>query len=369
VTTDRRRNFLILLQRAVQKDASDIHLKAGAPPYYRVDGSMEPQEHPPLLAEDMDAILDVVLNEEQRKYFLRRGEIDLAFNEKGVGRFRVNIFRQRGSVSLVMRRIKAKIQNFEQLNLPPTTGRLAMLARGLVLITGTTGSGKSTALAAIIDHINDHRKVHVVTIEDPIEYVHQDRLSVVSQREVTIDTQDFSTALKAVMRQDPDVILIGEMRDIETFQAAVSAAETGHLVFSTLHTTNAMQTIDRIIDLFPTTQHDQVRSQLSLNLMSIMCLRLLPKSDGVGRVPAVELMFMSPVVRKLIRENRVNQINQAIQQGKEEGMQSFNDSLYMLLRKGLVSLEDAMFHSENPEELNMMLQGIRLSSSRGGILK
>lgn len=366
---DYRRTFLIMLQRAVQKDASDIHLKAGNPPFYRIDGDLEPQEHAPLQSEDMDAILNIVLNEDQRKYFARKGDIDLAFNEKGVGRFRVNIFRQRGTISMVMRRIKAKIHNFEQLNLPNATARLATLARGLVLITGTTGSGKSTALAAIVDHINDHRKVHVVTIEDPIEYVHQDRNSVISQREVTIDTQDFNSALKAVMRQDPDVILIGEMRDIETFQAAISAAETGHLVFSTLHTTNAMQTIDRIIDLFPTTQHDQVRSQLSLNLMGLMCLRLLPKSDGVGRVPAVELMFMSPVVRKLVRENRVNQLNQAIQQGKEEGMQTFNDSLYNLIRGGLVSMEDAMFYSENPEELQMMLSGIRLSSNRGGILR
>jgi twitching motility protein PilT len=317
----------------------------------------------------MDAILDVVLNDEQKKYFFRKGEIDLAFNEKGVGRFRVNVFRQRGSVSMVMRRIKSKIWNFEQLNLPNSTARLATLARGLVLLTGTTGSGKSTALAAIIDHINDHRKVHVVTIEDPIEYVHHDRKAVISQREVTIDTQDFSTALKAVMRQDPDVILVGEMRDIETFQAAISAAETGHLVFSTLHTTNAMQTIDRIIDLFPTTQHDQVRSQLSLNLQGIMCLRLMPRVDGVGRVPAVEMMFVTPVIRKLMRENRVNQIPQAIQQGKEEGMQTFNDSLYNLIRGGLVSLEDAQFYSENPEELNMMLQGIRLSTNRGGILR
>ncbi len=369
MSDDRRRNFLILLQRAVQKDASDIHLKAGSPPYYRVDGELEPQDNSPLLSEDMDAILDVVLNDEQKKYFFRKGEIDLAFNEKGVGRFRVNVFRQRGSVSMVMRRIKSKIWNFEQLNLPNSTARLATLARGLVLLTGTTGSGKSTALAAIIDHINDHRKVHVVTIEDPIEYVHHDRKAVISQREVTIDTQDFSTALKAVMRQDPDVILVGEMRDIETFQAAISAAETGHLVFSTLHTTNAMQTIDRIIDLFPTTQHDQVRSQLSLNLQGIMCLRLMPRVDGVGRVPAVEMMFVTPVIRKLMRENRVNQIPQAIQQGKEEGMQTFNDSLYNLIRGGLVSLEDAQFYSENPEELNMMLQGIRLSTNRGGILR
>ncbi len=364
-----RDRLLTLLQRAIQKDASDIHLKTGGPPFYRIDGHMEPQGESPMLKEDIDQFLDVLLSEEQKRYFYKRGELDLAFTEKGVGRFRVNVYRQRGSVSMVLRRIKTKMLSLEQLHLPPATIRMAAIQRGLVLITGTTGSGKSTTLASIIDAINERRKSHVVTIEDPIEFVHQDKKSIISQREVTIDTQDFVTAMKAVMRQDPDVILVGEMRDLETFKAALSAAETGHLVCSTLHTTNVMQTIDRIIDLFPSNHHDQVRSQLSLNLKAVMCMRLVQRADGVGRVPAVELMFCSPAVRKLIKENRLPQIDMAIQQGKDEGMQSFNDSLYDLHKQGLITLDEAMTVSENPEELNMLVQGIRLSSKKGGILK
>ena len=364
-----RDSFLKILQRAIQKDASDIHLKTGYAPYYRVDGVIEPQDASSVLtAEDVDAVVSILLNDEQMRHFRKRGEIDLAFTEKGVGRFRVNIFRQRGTVSLVLRRIKTRILTFEQLNLPMAALRMADLVRGLALITGTTGSGKSTALASLIDEINEKRKCHIVTIEDPIEFVHQDKKAVVNQREITIDTHDFSTALKSVMRQDPDVILVGEMRDHETFQAAISAAETGHLVFSTLHTTNVKQTVDRIVDFFPSTQQDQILSQLALNLKVVMCLRLLPRADGVGRVPCCELMFSNPSVRKLIREGRNVQLEAAIQQGREDGMQTFNDSLYTLVKTGLITLEEGMNTSENPEELNMMLQGIRLSSGSGGLL-
>lgn len=330
---------------------------------------MQPQNSDPLSHEDMEAVMEVLLTPEQRNKFAKSGEADLAFTEKGVGRFRVNVFRQRGNVAIVMRRIKTKILTFEQLHLPPVVNKFADFVRGLVLITGTTGSGKSTALAAIIDKINDHRKCHIVTIEDPIEFIHHDRMSVVNQREVLLDTRDFSSALKSVMRQDPDVILIGEMRDLETFQASVAAAETGHLVFSTLHTSNVMQTIDRIIDLYPPNQHDQVRSQLSYNLQAVMCLRLIQRSDGVGRVPACEVLLTNPSVRNIIKENRIHQIDQAIQQGRDSGMQSFNDSLFDLVKANLVSVEQASEISENPEELNMLLQGIRLSSKKGGILR
>jgi twitching motility protein PilT len=220
----------------------------------------------------------------------------------------------------------------------------------------------------VIDAINASRRCHIVTVEDPIEYLHQDKLAVVNQREINIDTQSFSAALTAAMRQDPDVILVGEMRDLETFQAAISATETGHLVFSTLHTSNVMQTIDRIIDLFPANQHDQIRSQLSLNLRAILCQRLLPRADGTGRVPCCELAVVTPAVRKLIKENRITQIEIAIQQGREEGMQTFNDSLYGLLKARLITLETALGMSDNPEELNMMLKGINLNQKRGGIL-
>ncbi len=344
-------------------------MKSGSLPYYRIDGRVEPQGSEALQTEDIETILSVLFSDEQRKHFARNGDIDLAFTERGVGRFRVNVFRQRGLVSIVMRRIKSKILNFEQLYLPEGVRRLTEFVRGLVLITGTTGSGKSTTLASIIDAINDTRKCHIVTIEDPIEFVHTDKKAVVNQREINIDTRDFSSALKAMMRQDPDVILIGEMRDFETFQACISASETGHLVFSTLHTSNVMQTIDRIIDLFPSTQHDQVRSQLSLQLKAIMCLRLLPRADGIGRVPACELLFGSPMVRKLIKENRISQIETAIQQGRDDGMLTFNDSLYGLIKSKLITYEEGLNISENSEELNMMLQGIRLNSARGGIMR
>lgn len=369
MSDEARDQFIKLLQKAVQKDASDIHLKTGSPPYYRVDGEMTTEGGDTLNKEDMDNILHILLSKEQLVHFLKHGEVDLSYTEKGVGRFRVNVFRQRGTVSMVMRRIKTKILSFEQLYLPPQTVRFATMMRGLVLITGTTGSGKSTTLASVIDYINDHRRCHVVTIEDPIEYIHNDRKAVINQREIAIDTRDFSTALKAVMRQDPDVILVGEMRDLETFQAAISAAETGHLVFSTLHTTNVIQTIDRIIDLFPTSQHDQVRSQLAINLRALMCMRLLPRIDGGGRVPCCEILFTNPAVRALIKENRVNQLGMAIQQGRESGMQSFNDSLHELLKQKLIAEAVAMDMSDNPEELKMMLQGIRLSSKQGGLLR
>ena len=361
--------FQKLLQRAVQKDASDIHLKIGNVPWFRVDGEMRPQEGEALTSEMMDAILSIMLSVEQNNHLRKRGEADLSYTEKGVGRFRVNVYRQRGSISLVMRRIKTVMQSFDQLHLPEALRKIAMVQRGMVLITGTTGSGKTTTLASIVDYINRHRRCHIVTIEDPIEYLHNDHRAIVSQREIAMDTMDFNSALKAVMRQDPDVILVGEMRDLETFQAAISAAETGHLVFTTLHTTNVMQTIDRIIDLFPSNQHDQIRSQLSLNLKAIMCMRLLPRADGSGRVPACELLLVNPSARKLIKENRILQLDGVIASGQEDGMLSFNDSLHQLIREGLITQQVGADVSDNPEDLNMLLQGIRLSSRRGGILK
>lgn len=364
-----REQFLKLLQRAVQKDASDIHLKTGSVPYFRVDGAICPVEDAPVLAmEHLMQVVDIMLSEEQKRIFAKHGEVDLSFTEKGLGRFRVNVFRQRGTISCSLRRIKTKILNFDQLLLPKATYRLGHFQRGLVLVTGTTGSGKSTTLASLIDLINETRRCHVVTIEDPIEFVHTDRKAIINQREISIDTQDFASALRSVMRQDPDVILIGEMRDLETFMACIAAAETGHLVLSSLHTTNVLQTVDRIIDLFPSNQHDQVRSALALNLKAIMCQRLLPRADGVGRVPACELLFNTPMVRSLIKENRIAQLDMAIQQGREEGMQGFNDSLHDLIKSKLITLEVGMEMSENPEELKMMLQGIRLSAKRGGII-
>lgn len=361
--------FQRLLQRAVQRDASDIHLKTGSVPWYRIDGEMSQAEGEVYTVEMMDEVLAIMLNPDQMAYFKKRGEVDLSYTEKGVGRFRVNAYRQRGAVSCSMRRIKTKIGTFEELHLPPVLEKFAQMPRGLILLTGTTGSGKTTTLASIVEYINERRKCHIITIEDPIEYLHTDKKALISQREIGLDTLDFASALKSVMRQDPDVILVGEMRDLETFQAAISAAETGHLVFTTLHTTNVMQTMDRIIDLFPAGQQDQIRSQLSLNLQGIMCMRLLPRADGTGRVPACEILVMNPAARVLIRENRIAQLNTVIASGKEEGMQGFNDSLDNLIKAGLITREAGMEISDNPEDLNMLLQGIRLSSRRGGILK
>ncbi len=358
-----------LLELAITKDASDLHLKVGSPPYLRIDGELVPQLDYKLTDEQTEAFLEDILNPRQRKIFDEKNEIDLAYSVKGLGRFRTNVFRQRGSVGIVMRRIKSNIPDFEELNLPDVLKRIAEFRRGFVLVTGTTGSGKSTTLAATIEYINERRRVHIMTLEDPIEYLHSDKSAIINQREVTIDTKTFRSALKTLMRQDPDVILIGEMRDMETFQAAISASETGHLVFSTLHTSDAMQTIDRIIDLFPPHQHDQVRSQLSLNLKAVVCQRLLPRADREGRVPAVEVMLISPTIRKLIKENRIAQIPAGIQAGRRDGMQTFNDSLKGLVEHGLVTEEEAMLSSDNPEELAMNLQGVYLDQSRGGIVR
>lgn len=357
-----------LLQRAIDKGASDVHLKTDRPPYFRIDGELRRRKSPPLTPEKMDAILDELMDGGQREALNNAGQVDLAYVDDELGRFRVNAFHQRGNVSVVMRRINAVIPSFEELLLPATVERFACMYRGLVLLAGTTGSGKSTTLAAMIDYINERRRCHVVTIEDPIEYTHQDKMGVVNQREIGIDCESYALAMKAMMRQDPDVILVGEMRDLETFQAAISAAETGHLVFSTLHTTNTTMTIDRIVDLFPSNQQEQVRSQLSLNLRGVMCQRLLPRADGKGRVPACEVLVVSPAVAKLIKENRINKIPNALQQGREEGMQTFNDSLYALQRAKLITHETATEVSDNPAELDLMLQGIALGQMRGGIL-
>jgi twitching motility protein PilT len=309
------------------------------------------------------------MDEQQKERFLRTGDADLAYGISGLGRFRVNVLRQRGSVGIVMRHVRGKILNFSDLHLPPAMEKIADLPRGLVLITGTTGSGKSTTLASIIDWINQRKALHIVTLEDPIEFLHTNKKSIITQREISIDTKDFMVALRAAMREDPDVILIGEMRDAETFQAAISAAETGHLVFSTLHTTNAMLTIDRILDMFPSNMHDQVRSQLALQLRATVSQRLIPMADGKGRVPAVEILFNNPAVASLIRENNLRQIPVAIANGKEEGMQTFNMSLVSLIKQKLIREDEAMYYSDNPDELRMNLQGIFLSKDRGGILK
>lgn len=358
-----------LLGYAVKNGASDLHLSVGNAPAVRIDGEIRFLPADTLSQADMENFLGEMMNPAQRALYDERGDFDLAHTVAGLGRFRVNVLRQRGAIAIVMRHVKSKIQTFEELNLPPALNRIADLPRGLVLITGTTGSGKSTTLASIVDWINQRKRLHIVTLEDPIEYLHTNKKSIVTQREVAIDTRDFISALRAVMREDPDVILIGEMRDAETFQAALSAAETGHLVFSTLHTTNVMLTIDRIMDMFPSNMHDQVRAQISLQLRACVSQRLIASADGKGRVPAVEVMVSNPGIAALIRENNVKQIPNAISGGGEEGMQSFNMSLAMLLKQRLIREDDAMVASDNPDELRMNMQGIFLTQGRGGILK
>ncbi len=359
-----------ILSYAVKRGASDVHLKVPRPPVMRIDGAIRFAGEVPITQEHMLGFLDEMMDEKAKEAFLESGDADLALSMPGVGRFRVNCLMQRSTVAVIMRHVKSEIPNFADLSLPKgPVERIAQLRRGLVLVTGTTGSGKSTTLASIIDIINQTRSEHIVSLEDPIEFLHEDKKSSVIQREVAIDTKDFKTALRALMREDPDVILIGEMRDRETFEACISASETGHLVFSTLHTTNAMMTIDRIVDIFPADQHQQVRTQLSRQLQALMSQRLLPSADGTGRVPAVEIMFNTPSIAELIKENNLRQIPRAISAGKEEGMQTFNMSLVALVESGRIEEAEAMAASDNADELKMNLQGIYLSQDRGGILK
>lgn len=358
-----------LLAYAVKNGASDLHLTVGSPPAIRLDGEIRFIETEALTPSDTLSFVDEIMDERQKQLFLESGDFDLAHSVSGLGRFRVNVLRQRGSVGIIMRHVRGKILDFAALNLPPAMNKIADIPRGLILITGTTGSGKSTTLASIIDWINQRKRMHIITLEDPIEFLHTNKKSIVNQREVTIDTKDFYVALRAAMREDPDVILIGEMRDAETFQAAISAAETGHIVFSTLHTTNCMLTIDRILDMFPSNMHQQVRSQISLQLRACISQRLVPSADGKGRVPAIEIMFNNPGIAVLIKENNLKQIPTALVAGQEDGMQTFNISLAGLVKAGLIKESDAMIASDNPDELKMNLQGIFLSSGRGGILK
>ena len=358
-----------ILSYAVKNGASDIHLTVASPPAVRIDGKIRFLETEALTPSDTLEFATEIMSEKELAAYQDKGDADLAYGVAGLGRFRVNVLKQRGSVGIVMRHVKGKILEFTELNLPPALNRVSELHRGLVLVTGTTGSGKSTTLASVIDYINQRNRFHIVTLEDPIEFLHSNKKSIITQREINIDTKDFYSALRAAMREDPDVILIGEMRDAETFQAAISAAETGHLVFSTLHTTNVMLTIDRIMDMFPSTMHDQIRSQLSMQMRACISQRLLPAADGKGRVPAIELMFNNPGIASLIRENNIKQIPTAIVGGKEDGMQTFNMSLVGLIKSGLIKEDQAYAYSDNPDELRMNLQGIFLSGGRGGILK
>jgi twitching motility protein PilT len=355
-----------LLQKVVELEGSDLHLTTKTPPQIRVHGHLERLDGPDLAPADTKQLTYSVLTDAQKKRFEEKLELDFSFGIQGVGRFRCNMFHQRGSVGAVYRLIPEKIRSFQELSLPPVLGTLAEKPRGLILVTGPTGSGKSTTLAAMIDKINKERRDHILTIEDPIEFVHQHQGCLVNQREVHQDTQSFSNALRAALREDPDIVLIGEMRDLETVESALRIAETGHLTLGTLHTNSAAQTINRIIDIFPAHQQSQIRTQLSLVLEAIVCQALLPKIGG-GRVVSLEIMIPTPAVRNLIREDKIHQIYSAMQTGQEKvGMQTANQSLASLYQKKLVTLESAMSASSNRDELQDMInRGVGVVAGAG----
>jgi len=344
-----------LLRVMIEKGASDLHITTGSPPQLRIDGSLVPLKLPPLMPPDTKSLCYSILTEEQKTKFEKNNELDLSFGVKGLSRFRANIFMQRGAVAAAFRAIPFKIMSFEELGLPPVVQELARKPRGLVLVCGPTGCGKSTTLASIIDKINSEKRIHIITVEDPIEYLHPNKLAVVNQREVGSDTFSFKDALKYVLRQDPDVVLIGEMRDLETIEAALTISETGHLVFATLHTNTAVQSINRIIDVFPPHQQSQVRAQLSFVLEGVIVQNLLPRADGPGRVLACEVMVPNPAIRSLIREDKVHQIYSQMQIGQEKyQMLTFNQSLFNLAMRGLITREEALERSPDPEELRNM---------------
>ncbi len=354
-----------ILKVAADRKASDVHLKVGAHPVVRIDGKLQLlTEFKRLMQEDTIAMAFSMMSSRQKERFKANLETDIAYSVPGLGRFRVNIFQQRGSVGLVLRLIPSRILNFRELMLPPVIEKICSEQRGLVLVTGTTGSGKSTTLAAMIDQMNSHRIEHIMTIEDPIEFLHRDKKSIVNQREIDVDTKTFSMALRSAMRQDPDIILVGEMRDYETIETALLAAETGHLVLSTLHTLDATETVNRIISVFPPHQQKQIRIQLAAVLKAIISQRLLPRADGLGRVPAVEVLISTGYIRDCVEnKEKTKLIRDAISQGTSQyGMQTFDQSLYLLYKNGLITLDEARRRATNPDEFNLKIQGIQSTS-------
>jgi twitching motility protein PilT len=358
-----------LLKTMLEMSGSDLHITTNSPPQIRVHGHLRPLDMPPLTPAETKQLAYSVLTDAQKHRFEENLELDFSFGLKGLARFRGNLFNQRGATGAVFRVIPFEIKNFEHLSLPPIVAKLCEKPRGLILVTGPTGSGKSTTLAAMLDKINNERHDHIITIEDPIEFVHNNKSCLVNQREVNADTKSFSNALRAALREDPDVVLIGEMRDLETIEAALRIAETGHLTFGTLHTNSASSTINRIVDVFPAHQQPQIRAQLSLVLEGILCQSLLPKIGGQGRSMVMEVLVPNAAVRNLIREDKIHQIYSAMQSGQDKhGMQTFNQALATLYFQKQISLETAMARSSMPDELQEMINrgvGLRAGATAG----
>ncbi|HDP95373.1 MAG TPA: type IV pilus twitching motility protein PilT [Candidatus Aminicenantes bacterium] len=351
-----------LLKIAVERNASDLHLKVGNHPVLRIDGTLHPLvELKRLMQEDTITMAFSIMGTRQKEQFKQDHEIDMSYSVPGLGRFRCNVFQQRGAIGIVMRIIPTLIKSIHDLNLPLVLERIADERRGMILVTGTTGSGKSTSLAAMIDHVNTHRIEHIMTIEDPIEYLHRDKKCIINQREVNSDTHSFARALRSSLREDPDVILVGEMRDLETIETALLAAETGHMVLSTLHTLDAPETINRIISMFPPHQQKQIRIQLAAVLKAIISMRLIPRSNRKGRVPAVEIMITTPFIQDcIVNPEKTKFIREAIAQGVSQyGMQTFDQSLYFLYERGLISYEDALKWASNVDEFKLKKIGVQ----------
>ncbi|HPZ10318.1 MAG TPA: PilT/PilU family type 4a pilus ATPase [Candidatus Eremiobacteraeota bacterium] len=346
-----------LLKAVVEEEGSDLYMKADSPPVIRIDDKLKRIGSDVPNYADLEKLAQFLMNDYQKKLFQTHPEIDLVYSVPSVGRFRVNIYRQRGTVGFVFRRVNLKIPSLDELCLPPVIKDIVLEPRGLILVTGATGSGKSTTLAAMVDYRNTNIEGHIITIEDPVEFLHKDKKSIVSQREVGIDTRSYSEALRYALRQAPDVILLGEMRDVETVTSAIFFAETGHLVLSTLHSTNTNQTLERILQFFPVDSHDEIYFQLSMNLKAIFSQRLLPRADGSGRVPAVEVLITTPRIKDLIRRGETDKIKSTIEGSSGEGMQTFDQHLYELYKAGLITLEDTLLNADSRSDLRLKLKG------------
>lgn len=357
-----------MLVEMLNRKASDLHIRVGVRPHLRVNGILEQIATDPVTIESMEQIVTQILNESQRERFYTKNEMDLALSVAKLGRFRLNLYRQRGTTGIAIRAVNTTVPTFDQLNLPEVIKKLAHDNRGLVIITGTTGSGKSTTLAAVIEELNAHRPANILTVEDPIEYIYRDRKSIISQREVGGDTETFASALRHAFRQDPDVILIGEVRDTETMSIALTAADTGHLVLTTLHTMNVVETISRIISFFPPHQHDQIRLLLAGTLKAIVCQRLLTRSDMPGRVPALEILINSGAIKECILDkDKTVDIPELLESGGVQyGMQSFDQAIMQLHKKGMISFEEAMANATNPDDFDLRLKGITGAADRWG---